>query len=232
MVREPESLQVDFFERESDRKKLGARKKPPCANSANKNPSQNVLLGTQSSMPDPREMREQELLVRRALDQHESALLAFTTNVLHGDVERARDVVQDALIKLYQADPDKVRENLKAWLYTVCRNRALDVLRKERRLEFGNDIALEQAFDEGPEPGHQADVDDLSCRAWEIVASLPVNHQEVLRLKFQHDCSYQQIADITGLSVSNVGFILHTTLKKIRHQLQRQLSKDSNSRKT
>ena len=63
---------------------------------------------------------------------YESQLIAYAANILAGDFERARDVVQDAFLRLFQADPARVRENLKAWLYTVCRNRALDVLRKGR----------------------------------------------------------------------------------------------------
>ena len=45
---------------------------------------------------------------------------------------------------------------------------------------------------------------------------LPVNQAEVLRLKFQNDLSYQEIADVTGLSASNVGFLIHTGLKRLR----------------
>ena len=178
-------------------------------------------------MPDQRDTSEAHALVQRALQDHESALIGYTAGILNGDVERARDVVQDALLKLYQADPVKVRDNLKAWLYTVCRNRALDVLRKEQRLEFGNDTALDLAPSAQPEPGHQADLQELSERVWELVESLNPKQQEVLRLKFQHDCSYRQIADITGLSTGNVGFILHTSLKTLRRLLEQQFAPHS-----
>lgn len=176
-------------------------------------------------MPDQSEPSEAHRLVQRALQEHESALIGYTAGILNGDVERARDVVQDALLKLYLADPAKIRDNLKAWLYTVCRNRALDILRKEQRLDFGNEIALDLARSPQPEPGHQVDVHDLSDRVWDLVESLTPNQQEVLRLKFQHDCSYRQISEITGLSTGNVGFILHTALKLLRKQLQRKIER-------
>ncbi len=175
-------------------------------------------------MPDQCEPSEAHLLVQRALQEHESALIGYTTGILNGDVERARDVVQDALLKLYLADPVKIRDNLKAWLYTVCRNRALDILRKEQRLDFGNEIVLDTARSVQPEPGQQADMHDLSDRVWDLVESLTPNQQEVLRLKFQHDCSYRQISEITGLSTGNVGFILHTALKLLRKKLERQFA--------
>ena len=49
------------------------------------------------------------------------------------------------------------------------------------------------------------------------IATLPLKQQEILRLKFHENMSYKSISEITGLSVTNVGFILHTVLKSLRH---------------
>ncbi|SKA78247.1 RNA polymerase sigma-70 factor, ECF subfamily [Prosthecobacter debontii] len=167
---------------------------------------------------------EASLLVRRALDQYEANLVAYTTGILNGDLERARDVVQDALLKLYLTDPEKVRDNLKAWLFTVCRNRALDILRKDHRLDLGNEDALEGAVSFTPDPSENADSHELHARIWELVDKLRPNQREVIRLKFMHDCSYQQIADVTGLTVGNVGFIMHVAIKKLRELLNREMA--------
>jgi RNA polymerase sigma-70 factor (ECF subfamily) len=51
-----------------------------------------------------------------------------------------------------------------------------------------------------------------------ILNTLPANQQEVIRLKFQGDLSYLEISRITSLSVSNVGFLIHTGLKTIREK--------------
>ncbi|TDU81155.1 RNA polymerase sigma-70 factor (ECF subfamily) [Prosthecobacter fusiformis] len=171
---------------------------------------------------------EASLLVRRALDQYESNLIAYTAGVLNGDFERARDVVQDSLLKLYLTDPEKVRDNLKAWLFTVCRNRALDILRKDHRLDLGNEDALAGAVSFDPDPAENADSHELHARIWELVEKLRPNQREVIRLKFMHDCSYQQIADVTGLTVGNVGFIMHVAIKKLREHLNRELATRSN----
>jgi RNA polymerase sigma factor (sigma-70 family) len=55
--------------------------------------------------------------------------------------------------------------------------------------------------------------------------TLPPRQQEVLQLKFQNDLSYQQISEITELSVSNVGVMIHNALKTLR-QRYGQASKD------
>ena len=90
------------------------------------------------------ESREQ--FVEEALAQYEGPLIGYALGILR-DLDRARDVVQDTFIRLYQQDREKVQRGLKTWLFTVCRNRALDILRKEKRM-----VALE---DERP-PGWKA----------------------------------------------------------------------------
>ena len=54
----------------------------------------------------------------------------------------------------------------------------------------------------------------------QVLNTLPANQQEVLRLKFQSDLSYLEISRITSLSVSNVGFLIHTGLNTIRERVR------------
>ena len=48
---------------------------------------------------------------------------------------------------------------------------------------------------------------------------LPKNQREVVYLKFQCDLSYKEISEITKLSVTNVGFLMHTALKNLRKEV-------------
>jgi RNA polymerase sigma factor (sigma-70 family) len=174
--------------------------------------------------PQRQSVTPSTLLVQEALGLYESALIAYAANLLHGDYERAREVVQDAFLKLYLADPDRVRDSLKAWLFTVCRNRALDVLRKDRRLDIDSEHSSFSALrDQRPDPSQSSDTGELYDRAWELLEQLTANQKEVIRLKFQHDCSYKDIAAITGLTVGNVGFLMHVGLKKLRSLLSQEL---------
>jgi RNA polymerase sigma-70 factor (ECF subfamily) len=59
------------------------------------------------------------------------------------------------------------------------------------------------------------------------VDRLRPNQREVVRLKFIHECSYQEIAGITGLSVGNVGFIMHHAIKKLRELLSRDMAEET-----
>lgn len=182
----------------------------------NRIPTPPVSAVSNAYMP-PQPINPAGGLVREALAQFESSLIAYACGILSGDEGRARDVVQDTFLKLYLADQDKVRENLKAWLYAVCRNRALDILRKEHRMVFTDDNSQLDWLDEWqPDPSDDASKEEMLEHVWSAMEQLPQNQSEVIRLKFQHGLSYKEISTITGLSVTNVGFLLHTGLKRLR----------------
>lgn len=154
-------------------------------------------------------------LVQRALREFEGPLIAYAASLL-GDLERGRDVVQDTFIRLYEQPEGKVTDGLKSWLYTVCRNRALDVLRRDRRLVEWNDDAARGLSTGEADPSENLASRETQSRIMRFVDRLPANQREVIRLKFHADLSYKEIAEVTGLSVANVGFLLHTGLKRLR----------------
>ena len=52
-----------------------------------------------------------------------------------------------------------------------------------------------------------------------VVDRLPKNQREVILLKFQFDLSYKEISEVTHLSVTNVGFLIHTAIQTLRKEL-------------
>ena len=75
----------------------------------------------------------QSEFIKRALEQYESPLIHYALR-LTGNLDRARDVVQDTFLKLCRQPCGSFDGNLARWLFTVCRNGAFDLLRKERRM--------------------------------------------------------------------------------------------------
>ena len=80
--------------------------------------------------------------VRTALDQYEAPLVRYAARIT-GDVDRARDVVQETFLRLCTEPRAKVDGHLREWLFAVCRNQAVDVLRKEGRMRSLSDAAVE-----------------------------------------------------------------------------------------
>lgn len=156
--------------------------------------------------------------ISQALKQYESPLIRYALR-LTGDLDRARDVVQDTFLKLCRQPGDSLNGNLAPWLFAVCRNGAFDLQRKERRMTTAAEID-DPSSRLQPSPEAAVIARDSADRIFRLLDQLPDNQQEVVRLKFQNELSYQEISDVTGLSVTNVGFLLHTALKRLREMLQ------------
>lgn len=173
-----------------------------------------------SSSPPPNFATEAEAgpeaLIEAAVREFEGPLTGYVAGLLSGDWEAARDVVQDVFLKLYKQDPTSVQDRLKSWLYTVARNRAIDIIRKNKPMTVTSSEAFETLDDWRPDPSAQAERAERHQEVLKLVDRLPDNQREVIRLKFQSDLSYKEIAEITDLSVSNVGFLLHTGIKRLR----------------
>ncbi|MDA2926674.1 sigma-70 family RNA polymerase sigma factor [Acidobacteria bacterium AH-259-G07] len=159
--------------------------------------------------------------IRSVLAQYEDPLTRYAASIT-GDIERARDVVQDTFLRLCSQKPSRVRDHLAQWLFTVCRNRAVDVRRKESRMSSTIEVQLEAQPTQEPEPSKVLEQKEQLSQVLRILETLPSNQQEVIRLKFQSGLSYREISHVTELSVSNVGFLIHTGLKTVRQKLNAQ----------
>ena len=157
--------------------------------------------------------------IAAAVDRYERPLLRYVARMV-GDEERARDVVQDAFLRLWQADRDRIEDHLGQWLYTVCRNRALDDLRKDGRMKALKDG--QATTEPGPTRGvaAAAEAKDARVTVFGLVESLPPRQQELIRLKFQGGLSYREMGEVMNLTVSHVGVLIHTALKTIRQRLE------------
>jgi RNA polymerase sigma factor (sigma-70 family) len=161
--------------------------------------------------------------VRAAIELHEGALLRYAQHFVR-DLESARDIVQDTFLQLCRQTNDEIRPRVAQWLFTVCRNRAIDVCRKERRMKLAPEDQLADKLAQNSEaselqPSAAMEREEAATGLMSQISKLPDRQQEVLRLKFNAGLSYKEIAEVTGLTSSNVGFILHTAIAKLRQSL-------------
>ncbi|MBC8114185.1 MAG: sigma-70 family RNA polymerase sigma factor [Candidatus Saccharimonas sp.] len=170
-----------------------------------------------SSGGDANSGRDVEWL-REVIARWEGPLVRYAARVA-GDLDLGRDVVQETFLRLCREERSKVEEHLARWLFAVCRSRALDVRRKESRMSAVLDLDERTSPGEVP-PDELLERRETAGRLMSLLDRLPDNQQEVIRLKFQNDLSYREIADITGHSVSNVGFLLHTGIKRLREMMK------------
>ena len=164
---------------------------------------------------------EHASFLERTFSEQQAPLTRYATRLL-GDQERARDVVQDSFVRLMQQSPDAVDGHAVEWLFTVCRNRAMDLLRKENRMKRFEDGEVERVTASDPRPGRALEQAETHAAMLRLIDRLPPNQQEVVRLKFQNGFSYKEISRITEHSVGNVGFLIHTAVSRLRAEFAAQ----------
>jgi len=153
-----------------------------------------------------------------ALNQYELKLVRYATWIA-GDVERAREIVQETFLRLCKEKPERLNSHLPQWLFTVCRNLAFDVQRKEKRMTPLSETEAAAHPSASPWPGGPLEQKETMGQVLRVLETLPKNQREVIYLKFQCELSYKEISEITKLSVSNIGFLIHTAIQSLRKQL-------------
>jgi len=156
--------------------------------------------------------------IRSVVAQYERPLTLYASKFV-GDLDRARDVVQEAFLKLCRQERAKIEPYLAEWLYTVCRNRSLDICRKESRLVRLGDVQVAAQVDSESDPSASMEATETRSLVLAMIGSLPDKQQESIRLKFQHGLSYRQISKVMDLTTSYVGYLIHAGLKTIRDRL-------------
>jgi RNA polymerase sigma-70 factor (ECF subfamily) len=153
--------------------------------------------------------------IASALDRHGGELARYASRFLH-DQGRAQDVVQETFLRLCQQQQAELDGRLVPWLFAVCRNVALDVRRKEQKMSTLAEETVATISAPQPLPAEQMEQTELAGQVLELIGRLPDNQQEVIRLKFQQGMSYKEISSVTGLTVTNVGVLIHTGMKRLR----------------
>lgn len=168
------------------------------------------------------EKPSEQISLEALFDALETPLLVYAEKFAN-DADLAQDVVQEAFMKLH-VQFDAVRQP-RPWLYRTVHNLALNYRRAGQKV-----VPLEEADPDGngvegagisPLPSEQAERFEAIHQTRRCLDSLDAKGRELIRLKFEEELSYKEISARTGLSVSNVGYILHHTLKTLAAELKR-----------
>ena len=147
-------------------------------------------------------------------ESEESGLLRYALGLV-GRRMVAEELVQETFLRLHQVWSEV--ENPRAWLYRSLRNLALNHLRD--RLPESELHAESTAAEEGLAPevlGRSEAVGMVRL----LLAEIPEDDRELIRLKYHDDLKYHEISKRTGLTVGNVGYRLHHVLKGLADALR------------
>jgi RNA polymerase sigma-70 factor (ECF subfamily) len=154
-----------------------------------------------------------EAWLAKLMQEWEARLFRYARRFVNFEV--ARELVQESFIRLWGAPHDVVGRE-REWLFHVCRNLAIDHLRKNRRVVLLNEEGVLI-----PETEELLQQQEAATELQRITSSLPPAQREVIRLKFQESMSYQQISQVTGHSVSHVGVLIHQAMATMKNRMSR-----------
>lgn len=132
-------------------------------------------------------------LLSRLLDEHSDALLLYARQWC----TMPEDVVQEAFVRLMRQRP--VPKNIVGWLYRVVRNQAISVSRAEACRARHETEAIGEPWIVATD-GDRLDAEAATA----ALASLPIEQRETIVLRLWSGLTFQQIAELTGKSISTV----------------------------
>lgn len=129
--------------------------------------------------------------------------------------ECAQEVMATLWHKAHMFDP--ARASVATWIFTIARNRKIDLLRKQRRPE-------PEELTWGPEA--EPDQEDTlvlqqeSERLRQALADLPDAQRELIERAYFGDLSHSQIAEQTGLPLGTIKSRIRLALDRLRHEMK------------
>lgn len=165
-----------------------------------------------------------ELLVGR----YKNPLFNFVFRFLN-DPDLAEDVVQETMIKVYKnSNSYKTIAKFSTWIYTIAGNLAKTELQKRKRRKifsihaFGEDNGETYDIpDESSSPERETDSGIKDTIIQNALAQISESYREVVILRDVEGLSYEEISEITGITVGTV----KSRINRGRAQLQ-ELLKD------
>ena len=160
--------------------------------------------------------------VLAAVEAYEQSLFRYARRLL-GDDERARDVVQHTFLKLCDQNPDELKLGPLPWLFRVCRNRAIDLIREggTARIDSGSATAdlLASLASREPDPAEAAERNDLCRVLRQLIKTLPDLQREVVQL-WSEGLGYREIAEVIDQRESYIRVLAHRALRSLKEHPQ------------
>lgn len=155
---------------------------------------------------------------KEALHDIYQAYIGYIYSVVLGVVqnkEDAEDVTSEFFIKLWKlADTYQGGNGHKAWLATIARNMAIDLIRKNKKVVLTDDFVDTMAENASDECIEDDVISDMSLK--NVLETLKPNEREVINLKIMGELTFQEIANVLKVPLGTITWRYQNALKKLR----------------
>jgi RNA polymerase sigma-70 factor, ECF subfamily len=150
-------------------------------------------------------------------ERYELRLLRYIQRITMVSEEQARDILQEAFIKIWQnLNGFNQKMKLSSWIYRIVHNETISYWRnkksfgKDRKVKLEDHIATD-TFDDMESSEDDGRNDFLTH---EVLALLPIHYKTILILKFIEDMSYQEISDVLKIPEGTVATRINRAKKR------------------
>ena len=159
---------------------------------------------------------------RLIFERYSRPVISFIYDMVN-DRGLAEELTQETFVRAYSAiHTMRAETKLSTWLFGIARNVARESLRARARASSLVDLADKSVMDlsdKKPEPVEgllSKELNDLIRRS---LAALDEDKRLVFTLKVLHQCSYEEIATITGFSIAKLKTDLHRARAEMRKKI-------------
>lgn len=131
----------------------------------------------------------------------------------------AEECAQEAMATLWHKAHlfDASRASVSTWVFTIARNKKIDVLRKQQRPEPED---LPWGPEAEPDQAEAMELQEESERLTKALAALPEKQRDLVQKAYFGDMSHSEIATLTGLPLGTIKSRIRLALERLRHEMK------------
>lgn len=160
-------------------------------------------------VPEPLDREPRAKVVECLFREHNEALLRFLALRL-GSQDEAREVAQEAYVKLLRLEESGAISFLRTFLFTIAANLATDRMRVRRRRHFSSSMLFDEFSSEQPTPERQVASEQELAVVSELIAELPPKCRRAFLLH-----------RVTGLTTADIAVQMGLSERMVRHHILR-----------
>ena len=155
--------------------------------------------------------------------QYETDVFRLALSIV-GDQAEANEITQETFLSALKSFRSyQERNSIKAWLYTIALNHSRSHLRKHKFLERLK-VTVTNIFqlEENHKPTSPEDIfiqGEKEAVVWAELNKLDERHRTVVILRYFHDLSTSEIAEILAVNEGTIHSRLHTARERLRKAL-------------
>ena len=154
--------------------------------------------------------------------QHYARMYRLARTMLY-DADESKDVVSDIFARLLRDGDRPQKDRMEGYLMTAVRNRSRDVISHKLIRERVEKFFLQELMHS--QIVSMNDDDRLERLMQFIEAELPPLSQQIFRLRFLSEMSYEEVAQAAGVSKVTVYNHLSQSVQRIKEYFQQQTAK-------